>query len=211
MEPRNGILAAAQTVFARHGFRQTTMAMVAAQADLTRQALYHHFDSKEALFAALVDDIHVSALTAAREAAAQGAVGARDPDDLISRILLAHHRSFVESVAGSPFAAELIEEGSKLCGAAVVAHAQRFEKDLEAVVAGLVRARRLLLKPGLSAREFTEMVCAAAKGVKMANAGAGEARYAQALKRMVETICAGAVGASAKTEQRMGTARRVAR
>ena len=53
MEPRDGILKAAQVVFARHGFRQTSMTMVAEEAGLSRQALYHHFASKEELFARL--------------------------------------------------------------------------------------------------------------------------------------------------------------
>lgn len=208
MDPRDGILEAAKGVFARHGFRQTTMAMVATAADLSRQAVYHHFDSKEALFAALVDAIQESALAAAEAAIA---AGGRDAPQTIYRILLAHHESFVESVAGSPFAAELMEESSKLCGSAVAAHTRRFEKELEGAIAALVRAGRLSLRPGLSPRDLTEMICVAAKGVKIAYAAEGEVRYAQALKRMVEVICAGAASAPAKTVQRTGTARRIAR
>ena len=207
MEPRDGILAAAQTVFARHGFRQTAMAMVAAEAGLSRQALYHHFDSKEALFAALVDQLQEAALIAAQGAAARGGL---DVADVIYKVMLAHHRSFLESVASSPFAAELIEESSKQCGLAVAAHTRRFEKELEAAIVGVVRAGRFELRPGVSPRDLTEMVCVAAKGVKNAYAGDGDVRYAQKLKRMIETICAGA-GAPAKTVQRMGTTRRVAR
>lgn len=208
MDPKDGILDAAKRVFARHGFRQTTMAMVATAADLSRQALYHHFDSKEALFAALVDEIQGAALVSAQKAAVQGG---RDLPEVVFRIMLAHHKSFVESVAGSPFAAELIEESSKQCGSAVAAHTRRFEKELEAAIAALVRAGRADLKPGFSPRDLTEMVCTAAKGVKIAHAADGEVRYAQALKRMVETICAGASGVSAKMSQRMGTARRATR
>lgn len=207
MESRDGILAAAQTVFARHGFRQTAMAMVAAEAGLSRQALYHHFDSKEALFAALVDQLQEAALIAAQGAAARGGL---DVADVIYKIMLAHHRSFLESVASSPFAAELIEESSKQCGLAVAAHTRRFEKELEAAIVGVVRAGRFELRPGVSPRDLTEMVCVAAKGVKTAYAGDGDVRYAQKLKRMIETICAGS-GAPAKTVQRMGTTRRVAR
>jgi AcrR family transcriptional regulator len=208
MEPRDGIIEAAKVVFARHGFRQTAMAMVAAEAGLSRQALYHHFDSKEALFAALVDALQETALVAAQEAAARDG---RDVADVVYKIMLAHHRSFLESVSSSPFAAELIEESSRQCGAAVAVHARRFEKELEAAITSVARAGRFDLRPGVSARDLTEMVCVAAKGVKTAYAGEGDVRYAQKLKRMVDIICAGAGSASAKASQRMGTARRMAR
>jgi AcrR family transcriptional regulator len=212
MEPKDGILRAAQVVFARHGFRQTAMAMVAEEAGLSRQALYHHFDSKEALFAGLVDELHDAALDAARVAAAKDAATAAGA---IAGVMLAYHKVLVSRVAGSPFAAELIEESGRQCGPAVSAFARRFEKELEGLIASLVRAGRFKLRGGVSARDVTEMVQVAAKGVKVAHAGESEARYAQALKRMIDVICAGveAPGGAApvKRIQRTGTARRVAR
>jgi AcrR family transcriptional regulator len=207
MDPKDAILRAAQVVFARHGFRQTSMAMVAEEARLTRQALYHHFDSKEALFAVLVDRLHESAVAAAKEAAAKGG---RDGADAVTKILSAYHASFVASVAASPYATELVEESSRHCGAAITAHAKRFEKVLETAIAGLARAGRLTLR-GIAARELTEMIAIAAKGVKVATAAEGETAHAQALKRIVELICAGAGALPAKAQPRMGIARRLSR
>jgi AcrR family transcriptional regulator len=207
MDPKDGILKGAQRVFARHGFRQTSMAMVAEEADLSRQALYHHFDSKEALFAAIVDDLQETALIAAKEAAAKGG---RTAADAIAGIMLAYHESFVAGVAGSPFAAELLEEGNRRCGPAIAAYTKRFEKLLETAIAGLARAGRLALR-GATARELTEMICLAAKGAKIAHAGDGGQVYAQALKRMIDVICAGVGALPAKAQQRIGTVRRMAR
>lgn len=207
MEPKEAILRAAQVVFARHGFRQTSMAMVAEEARLTRQALYHHFDSKEALFAALVDLLQESAYAAAKEAAAQPS---RDAADAATRILMAYHGTLIVSVAGSPYATELVEESSRQCGAAIGAHAKRFDKLLETALAGLARAGRLTLR-GVSARELAEMMTVATKGVKLAHAGKDQVTYAHALKRMIELICAGAGAMPAKTAQRMGIARRMTR
>lgn len=183
------------------------MAMVAEEARLTRQALYHHFDSKEALFAALVDQLHESAVAAAKEAAAHGG---RDGADAVTQIVGAYHASFVESVAASPFATELVEESSRQCGAAITAHAKRFTKVLETAIAGLARAGRLTLR-GITARELTDMIAIAAKGVKVATAAEGEAAHGQALKRIVELICAGAGALPAKAPQRTGTVRRLSR
>jgi AcrR family transcriptional regulator len=207
MDPKSHILAAAQAVFARHGFRQTAMAMVAEEAGLSRQALYHHFASKEALFAALVDALQEAALAAAKGAARREA---NNPAEAIAGVMLAYHRDLLASVAGSPFAAELIEESGRQCGAAVSAYARLFEKELEGVVAGLARRGRLKLKAGASARDLVEMVQVAAKGAKAQHAGEGEAKYARTLKRMIEVICAGVSETPAKRTQ-TGTARRMVR
>jgi len=198
MDPKQHILNAAQSVFARHGFRQTAMAMVADEARLSRQALYHHFASKEALFAALVGALHEAALAAVKEAAARPAPSA---SAAIAHTMIAYHRTLVSRIASSPFAAELIEESSRQCGAAAAAFARKLEKELEALCARLVREGRFHLRPGIAARDVVEMVTIAAKGVKAAHAGASEAKYARALERMINVICAG-VEAAPQTSQR---------
>ena len=64
MTPRDRILDAAMTVFRRHGFRRSSIEQAAEAAGLTRQALYHHFKSKEALFRALIERLYENALDA---------------------------------------------------------------------------------------------------------------------------------------------------
>ena len=183
------------------------MAMVAEEARLSRQALYHHFDSKEALFAALVDLLQQEALAAAKDAAAKGG---RDAADAVTQIVIAYHRSLVGSVAGSPFAQELVEESSRHCGPAISVYAKRYEKVLETAIAGLSRSGRLTLR-GATAHELAQMIAVAAKGVKVAYAGESDAAHGQALKRMIELICAGAGASPAKAQQRTGTVRRAIR
>lgn len=209
MEPRDGILNAAHVVFARHGYRQTSMAMVAEEAGLTRQALYHHFASKEDLFAELADVLQEKALTAAKVAAS---IASGEMAGAIGRVMLAYHRHIMARVAGSAFAAELIEESSRRCGAAVSRHSRRFGKELEAMIDRFVREGRFKLRVGAGANDLVELIFVAAKGVKLAHAGEGEARYARALQRMIEVICSGvAAPASASgRRERMGTVRRIA-
>jgi AcrR family transcriptional regulator len=62
------ILSAAENVFARFGYRRASMSQIAGEAGLTRQALYHHYPSKEALFRAVVEQLQECAYEA--EAAA---------------------------------------------------------------------------------------------------------------------------------------------
>jgi AcrR family transcriptional regulator len=65
----------ARELFARDGYARVGTAEIVRRAGVTRGALYHHFGSKEALFAAVLDDVQRD--VAARVAAA--AEGETDP------------------------------------------------------------------------------------------------------------------------------------
>src|SRR3954452_12890746 len=54
-QTRARLLEAAAAVFARSGYHGATLAEVAAEAGFTKGAVYSNFESKEALFLALVD------------------------------------------------------------------------------------------------------------------------------------------------------------
>lgn len=53
---RAGIIDAARHEFARKGFKGAGMAEIAARANCSEPMLYKHFESKHALFAAVLDD-----------------------------------------------------------------------------------------------------------------------------------------------------------
>ena len=70
---RGELLAAATSVLSRQGFHHTTIAEIAAAADVGVGTFYLHFPTKEALFRAVVEDT-VTRLTAAVDAARASAV-----------------------------------------------------------------------------------------------------------------------------------------
>ncbi len=49
------VIEAARDIFARYGFRKTTMEEIAQAAHLAKSSLYHYFRSKEEIFAAILD------------------------------------------------------------------------------------------------------------------------------------------------------------
>ncbi|MFT6758317.1 MAG: TetR/AcrR family transcriptional repressor of mexJK operon [Chitinophagales bacterium] len=53
---RNAIIAAAAELFMEQGFDPTTMDDIAKFADVSKQTVYSHFQSKEALFGAAIED-----------------------------------------------------------------------------------------------------------------------------------------------------------
>jgi AcrR family transcriptional regulator len=54
IEKADRILAAARTLFLQHGYGETSMDAIARHAAVSKATLYSHFDSKAALFAALI-------------------------------------------------------------------------------------------------------------------------------------------------------------
>lgn len=53
-QTRARIVGAARRLFNRHGFEQVSIDRIMLEAGLTRGGFYHHFDSKDALYAAAV-------------------------------------------------------------------------------------------------------------------------------------------------------------
>ncbi|WP_158915148.1 TetR/AcrR family transcriptional regulator [Caulobacter sp. S45] len=54
-ERRGGILEAAERCFARHGFHGATIAQICAEAGISPGHLYHYFETKESIIAAIAD------------------------------------------------------------------------------------------------------------------------------------------------------------
>jgi AcrR family transcriptional regulator len=74
---REALVAAARRLFAAHGFADVSTDAIAAEAGVTRGALYHQFADKVALFDAVLDAVEAD--IAARLAAAAASAGAADP------------------------------------------------------------------------------------------------------------------------------------
>ena len=53
---RNRILSAALQCFAEHGYEAASVSTISQQAGVSKGAFYHHFASKQALFAALLEE-----------------------------------------------------------------------------------------------------------------------------------------------------------
>src|SRR5215470_9106197 len=107
MSARTRILDAAMLVFRRHGFRRSSIEQVAEAAGLTRQALYHHFDSKEALFRAVIERVHESAIAAEDAAIGEAETADESLADILVAGMTARMRAMIASFDGSPHIEEL--------------------------------------------------------------------------------------------------------
>jgi AcrR family transcriptional regulator len=102
MKARTRILDAAMLVFRRHGFRRSSIEQAAEAAGLTRQALYHHFKSKEALFRAVIEQLHENALVAEIAAAHAAENAGGSPADILVAEVTGRLREVIASFDGSP-------------------------------------------------------------------------------------------------------------
>lgn len=73
-DTRDRLIGAARTVISRSGLAAARMEDIAAEAGVSRAAVYYHFHSKQDLAAALVDDIFRRLIVVTRAALADGPV-----------------------------------------------------------------------------------------------------------------------------------------
>jgi AcrR family transcriptional regulator len=80
---RDALLAAARPLFAEHGFGKVSADAIASAAGVTRGAMYHQFEDKAALFAALFEQVEAEVMD--RVAAAVASSGGADALSLMKR------------------------------------------------------------------------------------------------------------------------------
>ncbi|MGY8680494.1 helix-turn-helix domain-containing protein [Bradyrhizobium sp. UFLA05-153] len=194
MGPKTRILDATMLVFRRHGFRRSSIEQVAEAAGLTRQALYHHFESKEALFRAVIERVHETAI-AAEETAISGAEKAgRSFADILVAGMTARMRAMIGSFDGSPHIEELYSEHLVHGRDLYQKYAALYAERLVATIARVARKQKLALPQGLSAAEFARLVEMAVHGSKSQHPAMQPAEaFLKDMAMMVRTLCAGAV------------------
>ena len=199
MGPKSRILDATMLVFRRHGFRRSSIEQVAEAAGLTRQALYHHFDSKEALFRAVIERVHEAAI-----AAEDAAIGeAEKADDGLADILVAgmtaRMRAMIASFDGSPHIEELYSEHLVHARDLYQRYSARYQERLVVTIARITRRQKLALPQGLSPAEFARLIEMAVHGSKSQHPAMQPAdAFLNDMALMVRTLCAGAVPKSQK-------------
>ncbi len=100
---RGAILKAAMEMFRRHGFKRTSVELIAEEAKVAKPTIYAHFEDKEALFVAVCQLFGDQMMEAAERALAHGSVL-----DRFTSILAAKFTFYFDVVLRSPHATELL-------------------------------------------------------------------------------------------------------
>lgn len=146
------IFEAARRVFLRDGYR-ASMDLVAAEAGVSKQTVYHHFGSKEGLFRAIIGDCSEEFLNVLVEREP----GLRDPGETLRQLgarflallldpeSLALHRMLVAEAPRFPdLAAEVYRAGPEQAARRLAAYLDRQDR----------RGTLVVPDPALSAEQF---------------------------------------------------------
>lgn len=154
------VLDAAVGVFARFGYRKTSMEDVARAAGVSRQGLYLSFANKEELFRRALEHSLSNQLACAITALS------RAEDGLEGRLIAACKEwsgRFVGALGAD--AADLMCASSSLAGATLAEYESEFERALARALSGTPVAARCAAA-GLNIADFARALHATARGLK---------------------------------------------
>ena len=211
MGPRTRILDAAMLVFRRQGFRRSSIEQAAEAAGLTRQALYHHFKSREELFRAVIERLHENALAAEIAAGeATEKAGGSLAEILIAEIT-ARIRELITPLEGSPHLEELFSEHLLQARDLYQKYAAIYAGQLTTTVERVCRKQRLVIKD-MTAPDFARCIEMAFNGTKSAYPAMQPAdAFLRDFGIMVRMLVAGAVSPAPKQSPGKTAARGTAR
>ena len=194
MKPRDRILDAAMTVFRRHGFRRSSIEQAAEAAGLTRQALYHHFESKEALFRAVIERLHETALAAEIAAANASEKAGGGLADILIAGVTARLRQLIASLDGSPHIEELFSEHLTQARDLYQKYAGLYVAQVLSTIERVCRKQRLALADGMTPPKLAHYLEMAINGAKSAYPAMQPAdAFLDTLTTMTRMLVAGAV------------------
>jgi AcrR family transcriptional regulator len=184
------ILSAAENIFARFGYRRASMSEIAQEAGLTRQALYHHYPGKEALFRAVVEQLHELAYEAEAAAGLDQERAGGGLADILAAQIGARFHYLLECIEESPQADELLSE-HQLQTRDLYQSFIEHNADLRAETIDRVCTRQgLALQNGMTSRELARCIQIAIRGFNEIRLTASNLRE---LDRMIRLLVAGAV------------------
>ena len=178
------ILRAARQLFGTQGFAATTMDEIAEAAGIAKGAVYHHFKTKEAVFAAVFDLV-------SRDLVAEIDSAARAEKDVLAAMVAGTQHYFAATAKG-PTGQIILRDGP-----AVLGWERWREIDAKHFGGKMPRALSVAMEAGLIAKQPVEplarLLLGAVTEAAVACAGRGDiaragAEYARAFKSLVEAL-----------------------
>ena len=117
------VLQAAIDLFARYGYRKTSVDEIADAAKVAKRTVYLHFENKAAIFCAMAE--YMADLTRRRFEEALQSKGT--PEDRFTALLYANYGTAFERFGASEQVEDLELAGRELLAASIIAWAQEYE------------------------------------------------------------------------------------
>lgn len=130
------VLLAAIDLFARYGYRKTSVDEIAEAAQVAKRTVYLHFENKAAIFRAMAE--YLAELTRSRFEAGLKTQGS--PAERLTELLYANYGTAFERFGASEYVRDLEAAGAELLQTDIVAWEQEYENRLVAFLRGLRKA-----------------------------------------------------------------------
>ena len=166
-EKQFAVFDAAADVFARYGFKRTTMNDIAEAAGISRPALYLMFDNKEHLF----HELAAYRINLAMDAATSVLAEEGKVNDRFINALMIFEKVYTEPVANSPHGEELIDVNLNLASDVMAEGHGRLVATLTEVLQEADKGGEVSFEnSAMSHQAFVELLLSSIKGIKkMAN------------------------------------------
>lgn len=151
--------------FLDHGYDQLTMIGLAKACDLTRRALYHHFNGKEEAFREMLrwrHQIEIAAGLAAGDRVVAEGGGALNA---IVEIFDARYGAARRDLERSPHASEINHEAFRRCRDIMVDSAESFQEELATFLRKLAERDLLHLRASYTPGDVAQLLADGARGV----------------------------------------------
>lgn len=185
------IVEGALKVFGTYGFKQTTMSMIADGAGLSRQSVYNHFASKEAILVATSEFMHELAREKSEQVMEEAVANKETPIEGVCRMMEARLEVFMGRIGNSPHFEELVTEHSKYCAIENAEAIAKFNKRLSRFMTELVRLHGWKFVKGVSADEISTLLSDSIHGIK--TAGHPVKVFHQKVLNLTRLILSGAI------------------
>lgn len=157
------ILLAAVDLFARYGYRKTSIDEIAEAAQVAKRTVYLHFENKAAVFRAMAE--YLAELTRSRFEAALKSEGTLA--DRLTELLYANYGTAFERFGASEYVQDLEAAGAELLPSSIVEWALEYEDRLVAFLRGARRAGEIGGPPeGLTLSQIVRMTMRGATAAK---------------------------------------------
>lgn len=181
---------AAMEVFAQAGYRRASMDQVAEAAGLTRQAVYHYFNSKTELFRASVEMLHEKALAVEIEAGRAAEAAGQQLPDILAAQIDARFRYIVECLEETSQPEELLSERQSQTRDLIQRFAEQSQTLHIATIERVCRSRGVSLRENMAPADL-------ARAIQIAVSGFDDLRFKASflddLRRVVALIVTGAL------------------
>lgn len=177
-------------VFAQYGYRRASMDQVAEQAELTRQAVYHHFKTKRELFRATVEAFHAESHEIAVVAGLEREQAGAPLAEIIAAQIDARMRFILECLEEMPQPEELLSERQSQASDLIQSFTDQTAALYTETIERVCLTRKLSLRENITAADLARYIQIAVSGFEDLKF---KPNFLDELKRVVRLIVTGAV------------------